>query len=118
MSLCSVRLMNDARFPWLVLVPRQEDLVEITDLGAKERAILIEEIARCAEALKSAAPCDKLNIGALGNLVPQLHIHVVARVEGDAAWPAPVWGTGTAKPYDQGWRDGLIHALRQALSDS
>ena len=117
MSLCTVRLMNDARFPWLVLVPRQEELVEISDLAAAERAVLIEEIAVACEALRSVAPCDKLNVGALGNLVPQLHIHVVARVEGDAAWPSPVWGSGIAKPYDKGWADGLIHALRKALGN-
>jgi diadenosine tetraphosphate (Ap4A) HIT family hydrolase len=118
LSLCTVRLMNDARFPWLVLVPRQEGVVEILDLGAAERGILIEEITRAGEALRSAAPCDKLNVGALGNLVPQLHIHVVARVEGDAAWPGPVWGSGAAKPYDKGWAEGLTDALRKKLSDS
>lgn len=116
--LCTVRLMNDARFPWLVLVPRQPDLVEISDLAAPERAILIEEITLAGEALRSAAPCDKLNTGALGNLVPQLHVHVVARVDGDAAWPGPVWGSGTAKPYDKGWADGLTDALRRTLRNS
>jgi diadenosine tetraphosphate (Ap4A) HIT family hydrolase len=115
LPLCTVLLMNDARFPWLVLVPRQPDLVEITDLGAKERGRLMEEIALVSEVLRTAAPCDKLNVGALGNIVRQLHVHVIARVEGDAVWPGPVWGSGPAKPYDAGWRDGLTGALRKAL---
>jgi diadenosine tetraphosphate (Ap4A) HIT family hydrolase len=117
LGLCTVLLMNDARFPWLILVPRQKDLVEIMDLGATERAILIDEIARVGETLRSVAPCDKINIGALGNVVPQLHVHVVARVDGDAAWPGPVWGSGAAKPYDSGWAEGLCNALRKALRD-
>lgn len=115
LKLCTVLLMNDARFPWLILVPRQKDLVEIMDLAAGERAILIEEIAVAGEALRSVAPSDKINIGSLGNIVSQLHVHVVARVHGDAAWPKPVWGSGPAKPYDAGWAEGLCDALRRAL---
>jgi diadenosine tetraphosphate (Ap4A) HIT family hydrolase len=117
LQLSTVRLMNDARFAWLVLVPRQPDLVEIMDLAAPERALLIEEIALAADALRSVAPCDKINIGALGNLVPQFHVHVVARVDGDAAWPGPVWGSGAPKPYDKGWAEGLSDAVRKKLQD-
>ena len=97
--LCRVRLMNDARFPWLLLMPRKPDLREFIDLAAPERAILMEEIAAASLALKEATGAEKLNVAALGNGVPQLHVHVVARFAADAAWPNPVWGKGSAEPY-------------------
>ena len=86
LPLCEVLLMNDARFAWLVLVPRRAALVEITDLAIEDQATLWREVDRAIAALRAVAPCDKLNLGALGNIVRQLHIHLVARVEGDAAW--------------------------------
>lgn len=95
-----VLLMNDARFPWLILVPRRPNLREFLDLAATERAILMEEIAQTSAALKDATKADKLNVAALGNMVPQLHIHVIARFAGDPAWPGPVWGRGQAAPYE------------------
>jgi diadenosine tetraphosphate (Ap4A) HIT family hydrolase len=97
--LCRVLLMNDARFPWLVLVPRRPGATEFYDLDANARALAAEEIARAARALKQLTGADKINLGALGNLVPQLHLHVVARRMTDAAWPGPVWGAGSAIPY-------------------
>jgi len=115
LPLCRILLMDDARFPWLVLVPRLPGLSELNDLAARERNTLMEEISTCANILREVAPCDKLNIGALGNIVRQLHVHVVARVEGDAAWPGPVWGSGAPKPYDDNWRGGMIRALRTRL---
>lgn len=116
LDLCAVRLMNDARFAWLILVPRRAGAVEITNLSEDDRMLLMAEMCRAADALRAVAPCDKLNVGALGNLVPQLHIHIVARVEGDAAWPGPVWGSGAAKPYDEGWLTRLAGAIRERLS--
>ncbi len=92
--------MNDARFPWLILVPRRNDLSELIDLDASDRATLMEEIAAVSAVLKSRPGVDKINIGALGNIVRQLHVHVVARSVGDAAWPGPVWGAGAAVRYD------------------
>jgi diadenosine tetraphosphate (Ap4A) HIT family hydrolase len=118
LALCDVRLMNDARFPWLVLVPRHPGLVEITDLSADEQATLWQEVNRAAAALRAVAPCDKLNLGALGNIVRQLHAHVVARCEGDAAWPGPVWGHGHALTYTEASLTARIEALRQALANS
>ncbi|MFC5067501.1 HIT domain-containing protein [Flaviflagellibacter deserti] len=115
LPLCRVLLMNDARFPWLVLVPRRTDAVEIIDLSSEEQARLIGEIAQVSRALRAVAPCDKLNVGALGNIVKQLHVHIVSRVEGDPAWPGPVWGSGAARPYDENWRNGLIGAIRTEL---
>lgn len=114
-TLCRVLLMNDSRFPWLILVPRRADLSEIFDLAAPERAVLIEEAAQAGEKLKAFAVAEKINIGALGNMVPQLHLHVVARRPGDAAWPGPVWGAGKASPYAPEASAKLVEDLRRAL---
>jgi diadenosine tetraphosphate (Ap4A) HIT family hydrolase len=113
-TLCRVLLMDDARFPWLVLVPRRAGLTEPDDLDGNDCAALMQEIRRAMEALRNVAPCDKLNLGALGNIVRQLHVHVVARREGDAAWPGPVWGRGPAQPYTTDARDALLARLRTA----
>ncbi|HWA89575.1 MAG TPA: HIT family protein [Rhizomicrobium sp.] len=112
-SLSRVLLMNDARYPWIVLVPRRADAVEIFDLDEADRAVVVEEIARASQGLKAFGGAAKINIGALGNLVPQLHVHVVARKPGDAAWPGPVWGQGSAVPYDQ--PDAVAARLVKAL---
>lgn len=116
LPLCDVLLMNDARYPWLILVPRRAGAVEISDLDADEQALLWQEVNRASAALRAAAPCDKLNLGALGNIVRQLHVHLVARSEGDAAWPGPVWGHGRAEAYPAACADALIATLRQALT--
>jgi diadenosine tetraphosphate (Ap4A) HIT family hydrolase len=108
-------LMDDARYPWLILVPRRAELSEIHDLGHAERMVLIEEIARAAKGLKALTGAAKINVGALGNVVPQLHVHVVARHPGDAAWPGPVWGQGTAVFYEAAERDALLVRLRSQL---
>ncbi len=113
--LCRVLLMNDARWPWLILVPRCAALVELTDLDAADRALLIEETARAADWLKSHARADKINVGALGNVVRQLHVHVVARHAGDPAWPGPVWGFGAAVPYADAEARALIAAAQKGL---
>ena len=118
LPLCEVRLMNDARFGWLVLVPRQAGLVEITDLSPAQQIQLWHEVNLAGAALRATVPCDKLNVGALGNIVRQLHVHVVARCEGDAAWPAPVWGSGRAQAYTEAALHACQHALRQALHDA
>jgi len=112
--LCRVLLMDDARFPWLVLVPRRVGLVELDDLDETDNTRLVHEIRRAMKTLRGVIECDKINVGALGNIVRQLHVHVVARREGDAAWPGPVWGHGPAQRYTQEARDGLIARLRSA----
>lgn len=117
LPLCDVRLMNDARYPWLILVPRRASLVEITDLHEDEQAVLWQEVNRAAAALRAVAPCDKLNLGALGNIVRQLHVHVVARVEGDAAWPRPVWGHGQAAARGDSETMILIATLQRQLAN-
>jgi len=107
-------LMNDARYPWLMLVPRRANVTEIFDLNRVDRAAMIEETARAAQLLKTVSKSAKINVGALGNLVPQLHVHVVARRPGDPAWPGPVWGQGQAEAYESAARDALVAKLLKA----
>jgi diadenosine tetraphosphate (Ap4A) HIT family hydrolase len=114
-ALSRLLLMNDARYPWLILVPRRAALSELHELAHAERLVLIEEVARASRGLKAATGADKINVGALGNVVPQLHLHVVARKIGDAAWPGPVWGQGTAASYEAAEREALLVRLRSNL---
>jgi diadenosine tetraphosphate (Ap4A) HIT family hydrolase len=115
LPLCRVLLMNDARWAWLVLVPRREGLVELIDLDPADQTQLMDEAGRAARLLKTHARADKINVGALGNVVRQLHLHVVARVVGDPAWPGPVWGHGAATLYDAAAARALIAAAREGL---
>ena len=115
LPLTRVLLMNDANYPWLILVPRLPGIVEIIDLEENAQIQLTGEIARASAALKSVTACDKINVAAIGNVVPQLHVHVVARYRADIAWPKPVWGAAPAKPYDAATRERLLSALRRAL---
>ena len=114
--LCEVRLMDDAHHPWLILVPRVEDAVDITDLDAAQQSTLMREIDRAARALQAAVKPHKLNVAALGNVVPQLHVHVIARYRDDIAWPRPVWGTATAQPYSPEQLVERVALLDAALS--
>jgi diadenosine tetraphosphate (Ap4A) HIT family hydrolase len=114
-ALCRVLLMNDARYHWLILVPRRDALSELHDMSSQDRAVLAEEIARASAGLKAEAGARKINVGALGNIVPQLHVHVVARLEGDPAWPGPVWGHSATEPYAPSSVEACITALRARL---
>ncbi|HEY0105471.1 MAG TPA: HIT family protein [Rhizomicrobium sp.] len=107
-------VLNDARYRWLVLVPRVVAAVEIFDLDAGDRIGLVEETARAAQRLSQLTGAAKINIGALGNLVPQLHVHVVARNPGDPAWPGPVWGHSPALPYEAALRDAFVAEFLKA----
>jgi len=98
-SLSRVLLMNDANYPWLILVPERAGARELIDLDASDRATLIEECARASMILRALVKPDKLNVATLGNVVPQLHVHVIARFATDAAWPKPVWGVRPPTPY-------------------
>jgi diadenosine tetraphosphate (Ap4A) HIT family hydrolase len=99
LKLCHVLMLNDARYPWLVLVPAKPSLVEIIDLEEADQLQLMREIANASRALQTLFNPDKLNVGALGNRVRQLHVHVIARFVSDEAWPGPVWGVGQAQSY-------------------
>ena len=116
LPLCRVLLMNDANYPWLILVPRMLGAVEIADLEAGARAQLMAEIVQASRALKAISACDKINIAALGNVVSQLHVHVIARTRNDVAWPRPVWGAAPAHSYDDTARDALIATIFQRLA--
>ena len=101
LGLCELRAMNDSRWPWLILVPQRPGIEEIHDLSPLDQAMLAFETDLVAKALKRSTRCNKINTGALGNIVRQLHVHVVARREGDEGWPGPVWGHGVRRPYDR-----------------
>jgi len=113
--LCRVLVMNEAKFPWLILVPRRDGLVEIADLDEAARNVLMAEQIAAGEVLKKLFPCDKLNIAALGNQVPQLHIHVIARHAQDSAWPQPVWGTPKDQYGDEALAE-IVEKLKTALA--
>ena len=115
LPLCQVRLMNDANYPWLLLVPRRANMTEITDLSEADQAQLMREITQAVDALKAETACLKINIAAIGNIVAQLHVHVVARFRTDAAWPKPVWGAAPARAYEKIAMDKLSIALHRRL---
>lgn len=115
LPLSRLLLMDDARFPWLILVPRIAGARELIDLDSVDQQSLLAETVRIGRALETLQPFDKLNIAALGNVVAQLHVHVIGRREQDAAWPAPVWGHGEAVAYTPAARDALLKQLRDAI---
>lgn len=101
LPLCQLRLMDDTRFPWLILIPRRSGVSEVFDLDAADQRQLWHEASEVGRMLKTLTQADKINVASLGNVVTQLHIHVVARRRDDAAWPGPVWGHGEPQPYDR-----------------
>lgn len=115
LGLCQLRLMNDRRWPWFLLVPQRSEAEEIYHLTPLDQTLLTFEAGETARALKRVTDCAKINIGALGNQVRQLHVHVVARNPGDDGWPGPVWGVGKAEPYDTNSAKELISAIVKEL---
>lgn len=120
LPLCHVRLHDDSRWPWLVLIPRVAGVTEIEQLTPDDRFRLVQEAVLAGRAVRAIGEAigfrvAKLNVGALGNVVPQLHVHVVGRRPGDPAWPGPVWGVGVAQPYASGLRDAVLAASSQSL---
>ena len=101
LSLSRLLLLNDARYPWFILVPRREGVTEIFQLGVEDQQQLLKESSQLGEFLMTTYSGDKLNIGALGNLVPQLHLHHIVRYQTDETWPGPVWGVGVARQYTE-----------------
>lgn len=121
LPLCRALLMNDVRYPWVILVPRLDNVSEVFELSDADQAQLWREATQLGSVMKTLFDGDKLNIATLGNVVQQLHIHVVVRQHDDAAWPAPVWGNGSAEPYalDQlaSLRDQLIAHIDRLTFD-
>jgi diadenosine tetraphosphate (Ap4A) HIT family hydrolase len=113
-KLSQFRLMDEKRFPWLILVPRVDHAVELIDLTEEQQQQLLIEVNIASHALRKQFTCHKLNIGALGNIVNQLHVHVIARTHEDAAWPNPVWGHGIRQPY----AESELATLRSSLTES
>ncbi|MEO3430634.1 HIT family protein [Pelagibius sp. CAU 1746] len=113
--LCRVLLMNDASYPWLILVPRRPGLREFHQVDSRDMPQLVGEICDASRALETLFRPDKINVGALGNMVPQLHIHLIARFKSDAAWPGPVWGAQPAVPYEKEGLRARLDALTAAL---
>lgn len=106
-------VMDDARYPWLILVPRRAHLTEWHELEPVDRVMVSEEVATVSCGLKALTGCHKINVANLGNVVPQLHIHVIARNPGDPSWPGPVWGQGAAVPYEPAALEAFVQALTQ-----
>jgi diadenosine tetraphosphate (Ap4A) HIT family hydrolase len=116
LSLSRLLLSRDGNYPWLILVPRRNGAREIVDLDAADRDALMTEIALASEALKAVTGCHKLNVAAIGNVIAQLHVHVIARRHDDCAWPRPVWGAVPARAWDPAARDRLVAALSARLA--
>ncbi len=116
-KLCDVLLMNDARYPWVILVPRRENITEVFQLSDADQHLLSIESANLAKQLSSLVAADKMNIAALGNIVSQLHIHHVARYQTDEAWPAPIWGTGSAVIYSEGESLAVAEQMKMVLKE-
>jgi diadenosine tetraphosphate (Ap4A) HIT family hydrolase len=112
LALSRLLFSNDANYPWLLLVPRRPGASEIIDLDIADQRQLMAEITAMSHALKAVTHCDKLNVAAIGNIVPQLHVHIIARRHNDPAWPKPVWGALPARAWDVDTRERLIAALR------
>ncbi|GMQ90837.1 MAG: HIT domain-containing protein [Gammaproteobacteria bacterium] len=114
--LCYLLLMRDANYPWLILVPDREDISEIFQLSESDQQQLMQESSILASVLAKQFQADKINIAALGNVVPQLHIHHIVRYKDDVAWPAPVWGAVAAREYTEGGLVQIIKKLKQGLA--
>lgn len=116
-ELCDVRLMNDTRYPWVILVPKQANLREVYQLAEADQQRLIYESSFTAEQMVQLFSAQKMNVAAIGNVVEQLHLHHVARFTSDAAWPLPVWGIGDAQPYSDVAAKAMLSQLRRVLDD-
>lgn len=114
--LCEVLLMNDCRFPWIILVPKIPDLKDFHEIPSQHRDVLFHEIEKASETIQKNWEVDKMNVAALGNQVSQLHIHVIGRRRTDEAWPNPVWGCGAPIPYDTADKSILIQSLKRQLA--
>ncbi|MEI6712285.1 MAG: HIT family protein [Verrucomicrobiota bacterium] len=118
LQLSRLVLMNNQRFPWLLLIPRLNDVTEIVDLSEEHQMLLWREIARVSQLLRDLFQPDKLNVATIGNLVPQLHVHLIARFQTDEAWPKPTFGFAPPLPYSPEERDALLTRILAAIEES
>jgi len=115
LPLCQVRLQNDSRYPWLVLIPKVDDVTEVHQLSSEKQQQLMSESSLVAKCLAEVTQCKKVNVANLGNVVAQLHWHVVGRFETDETWPGPIWGVGSAVPYEDQKRADFIDSFLAKL---
>ena len=116
LNLCQLRLHNNATFPWVILIPKRDNASEIIDLNKEDQQLLMMEIAQVSRVMKQLFKPDKLNVASLGNIVSQLHIHIIARYEADPAWPGTVWGINTNSKYESKVLEKIILDLRAAFN--
>ncbi|AYD03270.1 HIT family protein [Neorhizobium sp. NCHU2750] len=116
LGLCQLRMMKDSRWPWFMLVPQRNGVSELFDLTPLDQALLTFETNMVAAALKKTTSAEKINVAAIGNIVRQLHVHIVARFDGDPNWPGPIWGFGQAETYDEARKQSLIKSLMENLA--
>lgn len=116
LSLCQLLLMKHADFPWIILVPRVDGAREIVDLTLPQRHALMDDITAASHLMQRVFTPDKLNVAALGNVVPQLHVHLIARFANDPAWPAPVWGVPASQPWSERLEAARLQALRDGMA--
>lgn len=117
LALCQARLHQNGAFPWILLIPRQDNLSEIIDLSPKDQLVLMQEIALSSEIMQGIFQPNKLNVASLGNIVPQLHVHIVARYETDEAWPGPIWNSNVSREYGANELEERIDTLREAFEE-
>ena len=114
MQLCTVRLYNNSKFPWILLIPKRKNITDITDLNSKDQLLLIKEIVYSSKIIKKIFKTSKLNVEKIGNKVPQLHIHIIARKKNDISWPLPVWAV-KEKPYTKADLDKIIRKIKKSF---
>ena len=117
LGLCQLRLMRDKRWPWLLAVPQRADVTEIFELAPLDQTMLTFELNEVARVLRDVTGADKINVAAIGNIVRQLHVHIVARFEGDANWPGPIWGYGTPEQATADEIEDLARKISEALAE-
>ncbi len=115
-ALCEVRLINDANYPWIVLIPRRDAIREIHELVDADQRLFLEELSSTSKRMQALFSADKMNVAALGNMVPQLHLHIVARFADDPAWPGAIWGATDTQPYTAQARAERIERIAAALT--
>ena len=114
LKLCSIRLINNAKFPWIILIPKRKNITDISELNSKDQMLLMKEIVHCSKLVKKIFKTKKLNVEKIGNIVTQLHIHIIARTIKDSTWPLSVWVT-KGKPYSKKFLEKIINCLKKVF---